>query len=131
MHNSNLHDVTSLTTVSGAFEISEKAQLSISDSLFYHNSALVSSIFRVETEAALVCQNCTIYENFAITNGVFSVTSFATMDIKDSHIYNNSAIEFVIGSVFLTGDASTISNTEIYQNEFISKASIPTEISAA
>ncbi|CAI2368076.1 unnamed protein product [Moneuplotes crassus] len=131
IQNSSFTEFTSLGLIAGIFRASDRSVITIEDSVFQNNSAVLSTIFKAETEASIICTNCTISNNFGVTNGVFEIESGAVLKILQSAIYENYAIQYPVGAFLSAFTPSIISNTQIYSNNAIFEPDVAVELSSS
>ncbi|CAI2369157.1 unnamed protein product [Moneuplotes crassus] len=129
IQNSSFTKFTSMGLIAGIFRASGRSVITIEDSVFHNNSAVLSTIFKAETEASIICTNCTIFNNFGVTNGVFEIESGAVLKILQSAIYENYAIQYPVGVFLSAFTPSIISNTQIYSNSEIFESDLAVELS--
>ncbi|CAI2360413.1 unnamed protein product [Moneuplotes crassus] len=129
IQNSSFTEFTLMGLIAGIFRASDRSVITIEDSVFQNNSAVLATIFKAETEASIICTNCTISNNFGITNGVFEIESGAVLKILQSAIYENYAIQYPVGAFLSAFTPSIISNTQIYSNSAVFETDLAVELS--
>jgi hypothetical protein len=114
------------STSVGSFLIAgyKAVQVFITNSSIQHNSASEGGVFLVENDSVLTIDNCTITNNFAIVGGVLKAQDNGIFVITNSLIYSNYALSISIAQLFDVPSTASISGSEIYSNELVSKSDV-------
>ncbi|CAI2379704.1 unnamed protein product [Moneuplotes crassus] len=127
---STFTSLASLSETAGVIQSSTSSIVSISDSVFYNNSAKIASVFKIELDSKIRCTNCTIQSNFAITYGVVEATNNGVFEFFQSVISDNYAMKHPIGQVLSASASSIIDSTKISNNLMLDNQQMVQETTA-
>ena len=103
-------------------------QTMIVNTLFENNTAIHGGVMYIEQKSVVSSVNCTFINNFAVEGGVVATSDNGHFIFSQSTFTNNFAIAGLVVNMFISTIDSSISNSQMTNNQFISSSTIKNEI---
>jgi hypothetical protein len=95
-------------------------QITITNSTFIENYAILGGVFYSQFSSSIICNNCTFQNNLAIRGGLAFLNSNGKVQLDNSTILQNQALNApVLYISACQADFSTISNSQLYENSIV------------